>query len=160
MKSLYESILDDEDILTSKVNRIVTNPFLTLKSLRGKDLAKYKDEIISILEAFPLPKSPKLKNANYVCEIDNHTYEIGVGDREKIDVIDGNKKNFNKILNINMDPAHPAHSLFADDRDIIRDIIIIYFDEQYFHTNSLRSYAKKYGLKSYYGIGNYNYLYI
>lgn len=155
MKSLYESILDDEDVLTSKVNRIVSNPFLALKSLRGKDLAKYKDEIISILEAFPLPKSPKLKNANYVCEIDNYTYEIDDANGKKINVIDGNEKYFNTILDVQMDPAH---SLFVDDRDII----IIYFEEGYFHTNSLRSYAKKYGLKSYYGIGHshYNYLYI
>ena len=119
MKSLRESILDDEDVLMDKVKRFANDPFLLLKTFKGRDLMKCEDEIISVLKVFPLPKLLNyLKNVNY-------TYDIA-DQNKKIYIRNGdNKKDLsNVVCEITMDPAH---SLFDDDRDII----ILHFDEDY-----------------------------
>ena len=146
MKTLYESILDDEDILINQVKQQANDPFLVLKSFRGKNLMKYNDKIINALEVFPLPKSSKLKNINYTFDIDNQNKKIYIRIRDnKIDLSD-------VVCAITMDPTH---SVYVDDRDIM----IMYFNERYFSTNSMKFYSKKWNLNPYYD-GEYSVLYI
>ena len=45
MRTLYESILDDEDVLINDVKKTANNPFIPFLQYVGKDLTKYKDEI-------------------------------------------------------------------------------------------------------------------
>ena len=128
---LNESILD-ENVLIDPAN----NPFLKLKSFRDENLMKHKDEIISILEALPLPKSSKLKNTNY-------TFDIN--ERQKKLYIENDGETVCTIM------IDPAHSEYADNRDII----IMYFSTSYFHTNAMKTYAKKWNLNQYFDGGDY-----
>lgn len=130
MKTLYESILDDESILINQVKQQANNLFLALKSYQGKDWKKYEDEIISIVKLLPLPKSSKLKNTNYTFDIDNRKNELHIKNDGKM------------ICAIIMDPAN---SVYADNRDII----IMYFKEEYFHTKTMKSYSNKWNLNQY-----------
>ena len=71
MKSLYESILDDEDVLINGTKNHVKNaemPFYLLKQFEGKDLTKHRDEIMNILLN---TRFPKLKN-----NVKEYEYEI------------------------------------------------------------------------------------
>jgi hypothetical protein len=55
MKTLYESILDDEDILTGSVKKDIDNPFLLLSLLSEED--KNNEEIVlDIIKQLEFPK--------------------------------------------------------------------------------------------------------
>ena len=66
MKTLYESILDDEDVLINDVKKTANNPFIPFLQYVGKDLTKYKDELAQILDELKLPKlKPSVKEYEY-----------------------------------------------------------------------------------------------
>ena len=67
MKTLYESILDDEDVLISDIKKTSNNPFIPFLQYVGKDLTKYKDELAQILDDLKLPKlKPSVKEYEYL----------------------------------------------------------------------------------------------
>lgn len=131
MKTLYETLMDDEKILMDKVKQQANNPFLALKSFQGEDWKKYEDEIISIAKLLPLPKSSKLKNTNYTFDTNNRCNELRIKNDDKM------------ICAIIMDPAH---SIYDDNRDII----IMCFEKEYFPTSSMKIYSKKWNLNQYF----------
>ena len=65
MKTLYESILDDEDILIGNVKKDSKNPFVLLDTLlnqRGEDLNAIPKKMINeIVELLKLPKTMKIE---------------------------------------------------------------------------------------------------
>ena len=55
MKSLYESILDDEDVLVNNANNNIKNPFLILASLSDSECDN-KSIVLQILRSIKFPK--------------------------------------------------------------------------------------------------------
>ena len=55
MKSLYESILDDEDILVSDLKKYANNPFIKLKYLLIENLEDQKDRLKEVEELIKKP---------------------------------------------------------------------------------------------------------
>ena len=67
MKSLYESILDNEDVLISDTKKYINNPFITLKYILIENLKDAKDRSKEVEELIKKPiidvvkKHPSLK---------------------------------------------------------------------------------------------------
>ena len=55
MKTLYESILDDEDVLISNIKKDIDNPFLILANLSDSDCDN-KSIVLGILKSIKFPK--------------------------------------------------------------------------------------------------------
>lgn len=90
MKSLYESILDDEDILIGDLKKVANNPYLLIKTwlLNAKDVSDLPDEfipfikehIISRLKLIPALKDKRI-NAYINYGYKNLRIDIEVGAR-------------------------------------------------------------------------------
>jgi hypothetical protein len=61
MKSLYESILDDEDVLIGKAKEIAQNPFSRLYNLRPEDWLN-KELLLEIIRTIEMPKTVNIKS--------------------------------------------------------------------------------------------------
>ena len=90
MKSLYESILDDEEILINNVKEYASNPFIILYSYYlsngGKISFGKQKEILNILKQLELP----LKSPLTAFEINIHSpksFSIGNDDNEVLCII-------------------------------------------------------------------------
>ena len=69
MKSLYESILDDEDVLISNSIKDTQNPFITLANLSDEELKNTFNRERGIIS--------RLINSCYVAMIEYQNEEIG-----------------------------------------------------------------------------------
>ena len=132
MKSLYESILDDEDVLINSTKNHVKNaemPFYLLKQFEGKDLTKHRDEIMNILLN---TRFPKLKN-----NVKEYEYEI-YQDFIIIQDVDF-ESTAGWICSIRINDAFKYFK-----KNNPTDSIIIIFYKKFFNTNSLKSFFKNY----------------
>jgi hypothetical protein len=131
MKTLYESILDDEGVLISDTKNHVKNaeiPFYLLKQFEGKDLTKHRDEIMDILRNTPLPKlKPSVKEYEYVI----HPDFIIIRDARS-------KNNYGWICYIRINDA------FKYLTNVYNDTITVMIYKNYFNSNSLKSFLNKY----------------
>ena len=130
MKSLYESILDDEDILISDTKKHINNPFTPFLQYVGKDLTKYRDELVQILHELKLPK---LKRS--VWEYEYLVYPDFIVVR---DAGSGGRGNSGWILIIKINDAFK----FVDNK--YNDTITVTIYKNYFNSNSLKSFLNKY----------------
>ena len=76
MKTLYESILDDEDILVDNIKKHIKNPFLILASLSDSECDN-KSIVLQILRSI---KYPHPINSKYL-EVDIKNYSTKQGRR-------------------------------------------------------------------------------
>jgi hypothetical protein len=60
MKTLYESILDDEDVLVGDLKKDANNPFVTL-TLLGKNEWDNEEKVLDIIKSLDFPKYIKEK---------------------------------------------------------------------------------------------------
>ena len=128
MKTLYESLLDDEDVLINDVKKTANNPFIPFLQYVGKDLTKYKDELAQILDELKLPKlKPSVKEYEYSIYPDF------------ILVRDVNSRsNSGWIFYIKINDA------FKHIDNKYNDTITIMIYRSYFNSNSLKTYLNKY----------------
>lgn len=61
MKSLYESILDDEEVLIRKTKEIARNPFSRLYSLRPEDWTN-EEILLEIIRTLEMPKTVNIQH--------------------------------------------------------------------------------------------------
>ena len=126
MKTLYESILDDEDVLISNVKKISNNPFAPFLQYVGKDLTKYNDELVQILDKLKLPKlKPIVKEYEYLIYPDF------------IVVRNTGSSYSGWMLYIRINDAFK----YVDNK--YNDTITIMIYRDFFNSNSLKSYLNK-----------------
>ena len=128
MKPLYESILDDEDVLISDAKKIADNPFIPFLQYVGKDLTKYRDELMQILDGLKLPKLKRsVKEYEYLIYPDF------------IVVRDANStSNAGWIIYIRINDA------FKYIKNVHNDTITIMMYNSYFNMSSLKPYLNRY----------------
>jgi hypothetical protein len=57
MKTLYESILDDEEVLIRKTKEIAQNPFSRLYNLRPEDWENNEKLLLEIIRVLEMPET-------------------------------------------------------------------------------------------------------
>ena len=128
MKSLYESLLDDEDVLISDIKKTSNNPFIPFLQYVGKDLTKYKDELAQILDDLKLPKlKPSVKEYEYLIYPDFVVVR---------DVNSAGNTRWMFYIRIN--------DAFKHFNNKYNDTITILLYKSYFNISSLKSYLNKY----------------
>ena len=127
MKSLYESILDDEDVLISGTKKHINNPFIQIANIirRGShDYRLFEDDLMSCLNKIKVPfdgewevskdyirftldsskSKRKLKKIDcVVISISNipvvrHTYKVPDNAEIVVAVVPSNSKDLSKVL--------------------------------------------------------------
>lgn len=80
MKTLYESILDDEDILVGDLKKDVNNPFVTL-ALLGENEWDNEEIVLDIIKSLEFPKHIKEKERFNKDSLGAQMHLNGTGDR-------------------------------------------------------------------------------
>ena len=80
MKTLYESILDDEDILIGGVKKDINNPFITL-ALLGENEWDNEEKVLDIIKSLDFPKHIKEKEKFNKDGLGVQTHLNSTGDR-------------------------------------------------------------------------------
>ena len=148
MKSLYESILDDEDILLGDVKKTIDNIFVYILSSTVNDISwwdfmdgldKYTDEIISYF--------PSLKKTKYKFEFNSErkTYNDG----RRIVWLEADIPNYDvsrkTILYIILDEGNSMRLSFSRHWDFGTKLRNRVDEKKYI--SEMESFVKKYGFK-------------
>lgn len=136
MKSLYESILDDEDILVGDLKKDANNPFIQLKYILIENLKDAKDRSKEVRELIKKPiidvvrKHPSLKGRTIWMRFHYYKYSGGLAyvlyfkddDDNSQEAISINAHNKDKCMSIGLD--YPtAKSVKKYNTDILVDNI-------------------------------------
>ena len=80
MKTLYESILDDEDVLVGNLKKDANNPFATL-ALLGENEWDNEEKVLDVIKSLEFPKHIKEKEKFNKDGLGVQTYLNATGDR-------------------------------------------------------------------------------